>query len=506
MANFPSPDNDVLTGGNGADILGGLGGDDTIYGMGGGDVLYGGDGNDLIEGGAGNDVLPDEAGIDSLYGGDGDDAVLYHVGDANTFDGGAGNDHLVAQQAFYFIVDTWEGDVDDGQLSQITGFETYEVYGTTGNDVIATGDGNDLLNGFEGNDTLSGRGGNDTLVAGLGEFYGGDGDDLVQTRMVAGGLLRGDDGIDMLEITGSNGVLIDFDAQIATSGGIALDFTGFERLATFLGDGNDTVTGSALNDVLSLGGGADNADAGAGDDHITMVMTAGQQSTITGGLGEDWLTFLLTGDQISFVLNDSGMVTGAEDAPILDGIEHFEVVAANAQGVSVTLAAGSDIFRGAAGADLAEGSGGNDTLTGNGGADTLLGGAGRDVLSGGTGRDQLAGGADNDFLNGGWGDGDQLTGGGGADVFYHAGVRGHGTDWVTDYDAASGDVLFYGDDRASIGDFAVRFAVRPLGGDDVAEAFVINRATGMIVWVLDNGALQEDILLRIGGQTYDLLV
>ena len=181
------------------------------------------------------------------------------------------------------------------------------------------------------------------------------------------------------------------------------------------------------------------------------------------------------------------------------------MIAAGANGVSVTLAQGSDIFRGAAGADLANGGGGNDTLSGSGGADPLLGGIGRDVLTGGPGRDQLVGGEGDDFLNGGWGDGALLSGGSGADSFYHAGVRGHGTDWVSDYDAASGDVLVYGDSRATISDFVLRFAVRPLGGDDVAEAFVINRTTGMIVWVLDNAALQEDILLRIGGQTYDLL-
>ena len=38
--------------------------------------------------------------------------------------------------------------------------------------------------------------------------------------------------------------------------------------------------------------------AGEGDDRITIAMTPGQQSTITGGLGDDWLTVLMAADQM----------------------------------------------------------------------------------------------------------------------------------------------------------------------------------------------------------------
>lgn len=91
-----------------------------------------------------------------------------------------------------------------------------------------------------------------------------------------------------------------------------------------------------------------------------------------------------------------------------------------------------------------------DNLTGGGGDDTISGGDGMDVLSGLTGADVLDGGGDADMLDGGAGSdtliggvgADMLTGGSEADIFvWQAGDDVTGTDVITDFSVADGDVL-----------------------------------------------------------------
>ncbi|MER8185835.1 FG-GAP-like repeat-containing protein [Kitasatospora sp. NPDC094015] len=98
------------------------------------------------------------------------------------------------------------------------------VTGTSGADVIVTGNGNDSVSGNGGNDTICTFGGNDAVSAGSGADYvdGGDGNDAV-------------------------------------SGG----------------DGNDVVNGGAGDDALSGGAGNDLVVGGAGSD------------TLAGGSGTD---------------------------------------------------------------------------------------------------------------------------------------------------------------------------------------------------------------------------
>ncbi|MFB7976981.1 FG-GAP-like repeat-containing protein [Streptomyces vinaceus] len=98
------------------------------------------------------------------------------------------------------------------------------VNGTSGADVIVTGNGNDSVSGNGGNDTICTFGGNDAVAAGSGNDYidGGDGNDAVS----------GGDGTDTVKGGSGNDAL---------SGG----------------NGNDTVVGGADSDTLSGGSGAD---------------------------------------------------------------------------------------------------------------------------------------------------------------------------------------------------------------------------------------------------------
>ncbi|MFJ8043970.1 FG-GAP-like repeat-containing protein [Kitasatospora sp. NPDC096147] len=127
-----------------------------------------------------------------------------------------------------------------GLAATITGSGT--VNGTSGADVIVTGNGNDLVSGNGGNDTICTFGGNDAVAAGSGADHvdAGDGNDAVS----------GGDG---------NDVLLGGAGNDAVSGG----------------DGNDLLNGGAGDDALSGGGGSDVVVGGAGSD------------TLAGGSGTD---------------------------------------------------------------------------------------------------------------------------------------------------------------------------------------------------------------------------
>lgn len=225
--------------------------------------------------------------------------------------------------------------------------------------------------------------------------------------------------------------------------------------------------------VLSGGPAGDTLTGGAGDDTIEGL---GGRDVIAGGLGQD----RLFGSAARVPAADAG---GADLGDLLFG------------------GAGDDWLDGGAGNDMLRGDAGDDSLWGGAGADTLIGGAGADALSGGAMGDALFGGAGADFLNGGFGN-DRLNGGTGADRFHHAGAAGHGTDWVQDYAAAEGDVLQFGLPFGGTGrleDFVVRYGETPGAGDpDLAEAFVIHRPTGQILWALVDGQGQSAIRLRLG--------
>ena len=101
---------------------------------------------------------------------------------------------------------------------------------------------------------------------------------------------------------------------------------------------------------------------------------------------------------------------------------------------------------------------------------------------------------------------DRLNGGAGADAFFHLGIADHGSDWVQDYAGMDGDTLVFGNSDATRAQFQINENFTPDAGDaGVAETFVIYRPTGQIMWALVDGAGQEHINLRIGGDEFDLM-
>lgn len=175
---------------------------------------------------------------------------------------------------------------------------------------------------------------------------------------------------------------------------------------------------------------------------------------------------------------------------------------------------GGDLLFGGAGNDTILGGVGNDSLYGMDGDDVMSGGLDGDFLAGQNGNDTLSGGAmgdslfgndGDDFLNGGYGH-DQIVTGAGADRVYHAGVAGHGSDWIADFEAA--DTLVFGGGTATAADFLVQTTQTVGAGQElVSEAFVTYRPTGQILWALVDGADLAHLNLTIAatGETFDLL-
>jgi hypothetical protein len=154
-----------------------------------------------------------------------------------------------------------------------------------------------------------------------------------------------DPGPDVLCVV-SAGVTQTATTVTGTSGDDTIDCTGAspgKAIDTF--DGNDTITGTRFDDVITSGNGNDTVTGLAGND----VIFAGEgNNTVTGGEG-----------------NDS--------------------ISAGAGSDTLTGSAGNDFLDGGSGSDTISGSEGNDTLIGpktDGFVDTVSGGDGTDMCSG----------------------------------------------------------------------------------------------------------------------------
>ena len=443
----------------------GHGGQDTITGDGHAYELRSTDFNDRITGGDSSESFILRRGNDTLDGGAGFDLLRYDRSrvEAVTVDLEAGTSTGVWRgDNFTHTISNIEhvrgSNSGDDNLSGANGTNVY-LDGRGGNDTLLGRDGDDTLKGNSGDDSIDGGAGNDTAnfnVASADVSVTKDGD--VYT-------IVSDDGTDMVTNVESfhfsdatlTATQMDEKAGITTPPADPVDETGTAGDDTLTGgDGNDRLVGGDGNDQLIGGDGADTLNGGEGDD------------TILGG-------------------------ESAEDLR--------DVIYAGGGGDSVDAGAGND---------LVFGQSGNDTIAGGAGVDELQGQDGDDVITGSNFSDLVFGGAGNDFVNGGFGH-DRINGGTGADKFFHAGVLGHGSDWVQDYVAADGDVLLWGGAPATADDFQVNLAhtendAGERAGDDVVEeAFVIYKPTGQIIWALVDGGGQSTINLQIGAETFDLL-
>lgn len=228
---------------------------DTLNGGQGNDLIHAGAGDDTVNGRGGNDVLYGDRGDDIINGNNGNDTIVWNNGDgSDTIDGGSGNDTLVAETG--------------------NGSETFTLNTDTGNLVLARTDGTPFQLTLQRVETIDlwTQGGNDRLTVGdlsgtsvnQVHFHGGTGNDQLnaqnsQTPVVA----EGESGNDTL-IGGS----------------------GSDQLHG--GDGNDILRGNGGNDWLVGGNGNDTLNGGAGRD----VLEGGKgDDVLTGGPGRDAFVF-----------------------------------------------------------------------------------------------------------------------------------------------------------------------------------------------------------------------
>ena len=118
--------------------------------------------------------------------------------------------------------------------------------------------------------------------------------------------------------------------------------------------GNDSFTGTALDDFADGGAGNDILDGDVGDD---ALLGGDGNDTLTGGTGRDFLA-------------------GGAGNDVIDGGGEEDVIVAGQ---------GDDIVNAGDKKDVIHYTGGNDTLNGGAGNDTLNGNDGNDGLSGFTG-------------------------------------------------------------------------------------------------------------------------
>ena len=226
--------------------------------------------------------------------------------------------------------------------------------------------GGAALNGTAGNDLIAGFGGADTLA-------GGAGDDL----------LDGGAGRDTVTFAAATGpVSVDLAAGTATGEGTDTIL----RVENVVGSNfDDTITGSAANNVIA------------------------------GGAGTDTAVFPNVASQQAFALNADGSitVTGQPVTPqpfALAGTDTLSSIETlRFAGIDLILRQGTnqlnttETIDGTADNEIILGFDGNDILNGNDGDDVIYGGNGTDRLNGGNGDDTIvytAGGDNNNPLSG----------------------------------------------------------------------------------------------------------
>ncbi|MFO0898078.1 MAG: hypothetical protein U0836_11700 [Pirellulales bacterium] len=419
---FGGADNDVLTGGSGADLLFGQAGNDTLFGKGGADLLFGGADNDTLTGGDADDQVFGESGNDRMIWNPGDDTDLNEGGDGTDtveVNGGNGAEVFTATAngtrvrfdrlnpaPFSIDIGTSEnlvlnangGDDSFSATGNLAALIKITVDGGTGNDTLLGGNGVDTLFGGDGDDFIDGNQGNDTAFLGAGndvfQWDPGDGSDTVE----------GQDGADKLLFNGANigekfdvspnGGRVRFTRDI---GNIVMDLNGVETIDLNALGGVDSLT---VNDLTGTGLTEINANlASTIGGGASATWPAADTVIVNGTNGDNKVDIVGAGTSLSVLgLTTRVNVTNSEaanDALVVNGLGGKDSLTAT------TLPAGVVKL-------TLDGGAGDDTLLGSQGADTLIGGDNKDFVLGDNGSDMAFLGAGDDVFQWDPGDGSDI--------------------------------------------------------------------------------------------------
>jgi Ca2+-binding RTX toxin-like protein len=300
------------------------------------------------------------------------------------------------------------GGLDSDRLEGEAGDD--ELWGDGGRGRAHIGNGSDRLSGGEGNDHLLGEAGNDTLDDGPGDddLSGGDDDDTLFSDPVGGDSLRGDEGVDTLDLRSRTADLVltmgvdgDDDGQSGER-----DQTFSETEIVLAGTGNDTIEdewdtqntfdGGPGNDVLYARRATDTMIGGDGTDTLSYAPFDGRDR-VYFRVGID----VQAGQAVSLEPEFTEMNTTFSGIEKFVGSDHDDALAGGVLGDYLDGFAGDDLITGGIGPDQLRGGEGNDELRGEEGDDRLEGEGGKDILMGGSEADLLIGGAGIDDFDGG---------------------------------------------------------------------------------------------------------
>ncbi|MBX9847878.1 MAG: hypothetical protein K2X64_01190 [Rhodocyclaceae bacterium] len=336
-----SNNNDTLVGDSAANVLSGGGGDDVLQGMAGGDTLDGGTGtNTASYANAGAAVVASLStgtlgGVTFTSSGGG----ILNGGTSGTA-GDAGGDTLINIQNLTGsgFNDTLSGDTNNNLIE-----------GGAGADFIDAGAGTDTVtyaNAAAGvvaslaTGTYAGANGNVTFTAGSGGIVNGG-------NSTTAGDAGGDTLIGVESLTGSalNDLLIGSSTVNTLTGG----------------DGDDTLLGLGGGDTL-IGGNGNNTASYAGSGAVVASLSAG--------------TYAGAGGNVTFTVSSGGILNGGSTGTANDAAGDLLIGIQNLVGSS-----NNDTLVGDANDNNIQGGAGNDILQGRAGADTIDGGTGTNTAS-----------------------------------------------------------------------------------------------------------------------------
>ncbi|MFP6764906.1 MAG: GEVED domain-containing protein, partial [Planctomycetaceae bacterium] len=269
----------------------------------------------------------------------------------------------------------------------------------------------------------------------------GDGDDSILGSALGDLILAGDGDDFVFADDGANTLFGGAGDDVLLGGQDVDSMDGGEGGDFLLGmAGDDVMTGGPGNDSLLGAAGSDNLSGDAGDDHLRGMGASGD--VLSGGAGTDELSGGAGTDQLLEVFSTAADIRLSDTELEVDGtIEQ----ATGFEQAAVTAGDGGVSIN-------TQNFSGSASLTGGAGPDSILSGDGNDILFGLAGNDVLSAGAGDDLLFGSSGR-DRLNGGPGDDV-----VKGQGTSGDTVEGGAGSDLL----DGGSGGDRLYEFFVNAL--------------------------------------------
>jgi Ca2+-binding RTX toxin-like protein len=329
---------------------------DSIIGDDGDNVIDGGLGDDTLRGGGGNDIFIARSGAQTILGDDGIDEVSYATSSASS-------GILINLQAGIASGGDAQGDILSG-IENVTGTGRDDTLtGSSGSNVLKGGGGNDVLTGGLGSDTLDGGADIDTAsyASNSGAIYADLGGNYVGEYAVTTGTVTG------AEVRLSLDTLASIENITGSAFGDRIYGSGVDNIFSG-GAGNDIIYGEGGNDRIAGGVGADVLLGGAGVDTVDYASAQGSiYLDINAGFA------LETALQTGTVLASTAIVT-------TDLMAQFENAVGSNYGDRIYGNALDNLILGGAGDDIIYAEDGNDIVIGGTGSDILLGGNGTDVL------------------------------------------------------------------------------------------------------------------------------